>query len=235
MNKTSTNHGFTELIKSAVKVLIVPIVLLLITFYLNETLQRRDDINRFLNTSSKLEEAYRGIKNHYEALGQGVNFDPSVFWEKMTILDHNMISFYFKVMTLDIPSKSRYEDARKAASLFDVLYWGKGTVGGQYSVRQYLIKYEALAREDLGSFIKNQTEIKDTLQYIDDLMHLVMLSSLLVVHREGEEVQERFRQIGDDIRKLKKAVEFSKLDDPSNPINLRKPQHIKAALDNLGS
>lgn len=122
MNKTSNNHGFTELIKSAVKVLIVPIVLILITFYLNETLQRRGDINRFLNTSSKLEEAYRGIKNHYEALGQGVNFDPSVFWEKITNLDHSMISFYFEVMTLDIPSKSHYEDARKAASLFDILY-----------------------------------------------------------------------------------------------------------------
>lgn len=98
-----------------------------------------------------------------------------------------------------------------------------------------MIKYEILAREDLGSFIKYETEIKNTLQYIDDLMHLVMLSSLLAVHREEEEVEERFRQIGDDIQKLKKAVEFSKLGDPSNPIDLRKPQHIKAALENLGS
>lgn len=227
MGKKNRNHqewGWDRIIAilTLLSSLLTPIVLLILSYNLNEYLERRKDVDILIERSLRIEESYRDIKNHYEGLERGISVITPTFWGKLSTLDYNMINFHFKIMTLYTPDKKRYNKAREAAQLFDKLYWGKGSIGGDYSFRELLIKYERLARKDRDRFSDLISEIKPILQYVDDLMHLTILTSLFAVHRQSEEIEKRFIIGEDNIADLEKRV------NPSEPQKAQ--QLIKSAI-----
>ena len=92
---------------------------------------------------------------------------------------------------------------------FDALYWGKKDIGGEYSFREFLIKNERLAREDRDKFSNSTKDVKETLQYFDDLMHLAIFTTALSLHGQGDEIKKRFEELRDDIDYLEKSVYYN--------------------------
>ncbi len=193
-----------DLIIKLFGVILIPIALCIITHRVTENLEKRKDIDLLFKYSSRIEESYRYVRNHFEELESGItDYHPSVFREKLSSLDHNMISFYFKAMMVYTADKSRH---KKAVAFFDTLYWGKKDIDGKYSFREFLIKNEKLAREDRGRFLSSIKDAKETLQYFDDLMHLAIFTTALSLHGQGDEVNKRFEEVGDDVDYFEKSV-----------------------------